>query len=862
MDVIITGYYKKENFGDNLFELIADNLFKTEKFKNAIKSYKLIPISQLYECRKNVNYVILFGGETLNDFFLNELIKYSEINPQCIFKAIGVSCNQEYNAMLINKINLFDTIVFRSKKDYNFFKNRELYELDETSTSTSTSTSISKYQYAPDIVLTLNMSKYLNIFPSFKKYVGFFLSQTATTNLSKDDKNTYIDKVSKYALYWLNKGYNVKLFAMCTNNIETENDNIMNEIVYNNIISMLPIQMRINIKYYNSNGDILNKFPQLSFTVCWRFHAHILSIIYNVPFISISDTPKVNDLLETYNLSCHKVLENTNTVLENSFEKIGQYLIDNKKKIKTHLADIYKTNHKLSTHIYINPDTYLSNYKNNTNTNNNNNNNNNNKNKNNNNKNNNNTNKNNNHNNNAFYINSNDISNIIKHVLYNYTSKRSTLSNSRDKTNLILFSIMRNIDNEYMFGLETKIKQGLDINLDTFKLDIEWLINDCILKNNNMFYENIIKLLQNKQNKQNKYENYNCISNSLINIKFMYQDDYKGLHRSGWSYVIENLNKYHSQNKIICDLYLDRTFHWKCEDYIKLQIIPYTKPWIGFIHHTFNKDSINNTYNLFKNTYFLESLNICEGLYVLSNKLKLDIENILNQIRNINKSFKNIPIYNLTHPTFFVENNKKFTIKKFKLNTFKSIIQIGAWMRNLNAINILDLGSNPLKLNKKVLQGKNMDNYYSISNEINNTSNISNTSNTSNIVMCRNINTHNIILNKDVSLLSYLNNNEYDLLLMSNIVFLNLVDASAVNTVIECIVRNTPLFINRLPALEETLGNNYPLFYNNISEVTEMLNIEKITEGHKYMSKMDKTKFKIETFIHELKNTLQKNTSI
>ena len=34
--------------------------------------------------------------------------------------------------------------------------------------------------------------------------------------------------------------------------------------------------------------------------------------------------------------------------------------------------------------------------------------------------------------------------------------------------------------------------------------------------------------------------------------------------------------------------------------------------------------------------------------------------------------------------------------------------------------------------------------------------------------MCRNINTHNIILNKDVSLLSYLNNNEYDLLLMSN----------------------------------------------------------------------------------------------
>ena len=40
-----------------------------------------------------------------------------------------------------------------------------------------------------------------------------------------------------------------------------------------------------------------------------------------------------------------------------------------------------------------------------------------------------------------------------------------------------------------------------------------------------------------------------------------------------------------------------------------------------------------------------------------------------------------------------------------------------------------------------------------------------------------------------------LSNDHYDSLLAENIVFINLIDASAVNTVLECIVRNTP-FIN------------------------------------------------------------------
>ena len=208
---------------------------------------------------------------------------------------------------------------------------------------------------------------------------------------------------------------------------------------------------------------------------------------------------------------------------------------------------------------------------------------------------------------------------------------------------------------------------------------------------------------------------------------------------------------------------------------------------------------------------------------------------------------------------------------KFISNNCRHIIQIGAWMRNLNAINILDIyvnNINNLKLTKTVLKGKEMDSYYEVFAKTSPKASCENSTNIINIdnyididnsnVMCRDKNTKAVELNDDIKIITYLENNHYDLLLMQNIVFINLVDASAVNTIIECIVRNTPIFVNRLHATEEALGVLYPLFYNEISEVTNMLNINKITEGYNYLNKMNKDKFKIETFIYNFKKTLEK----
>ena len=62
----------------------------------------------------------------------------------------------------------------------------------------------------------------------------------------------------------------------------------------------------------------------------------------------------------------------------------------------------------------------------------------------------------------------------------------------------------------------------------------------------------------------------------------------------------------------------------------------------------------------------------------------------------------------------------------------------------------------------------------------------------------------------------YVDNLTYDRLLAESIVLAEYFDVSASNTVVECIARGTPVLVNCLPALEEYLGRDYPLFFHDI----------------------------------------------
>jgi hypothetical protein len=108
-------------------------------------------------------------------------------------------------------------------------------------------------------------------------------------------------------------------------------------------------------------------------------------------------------------------------------------------------------------------------------------------------------------------------------------------------------------------------------------------------------------------------------------------------------------------------------------------------------------------------------------------------------------------------------------------------------------------------------------------------------------------------LRQNVEIIKYLSDQKYDELLASSVVFLKLLDASAVNTVLECLVRGTPIIVNRLPALEEVLGVDYPGFYDTLETASILVSSWSVLiHCHTHIMSIDKKKYEIDFFIRQI----------
>lgn len=90
--------------------------------------------------------------------------------------------------------------------------------------------------------------------------------------------------------------------------------------------------------------------------------------------------------------------------------------------------------------------------------------------------------------------------------------------------------------------------------------------------------------------------------------------------------------------------------------------------------------------------------------------------------------------------------------------------------------------------------------------------------------------------------------NEYDELLTKNIVFVDLFDAAANNTVLECIIRNTPIIINKLEGVIEYLGKDYPLYFNELTDISKLMTTQKLLSAYLYLKNMNKEDLTISYF--------------
>lgn len=278
-----------------------------------------------------------------------------------------------------------------------------------------------------------------------------------------------------------------------------------------------------------------------------------------------------------------------------------------------------------------------------------------------------------------------------------------------------------------------------------------------------------------------------------------------GQHRSGWAYAVRNLSPLHHPKGVLLDSFIERTFCWHPEG-----VKPHLQPWIGFIHippqipKWFSYKQANEV--ILNSEAWEKSLPYCRGLFTLSNYHK----------KHLDKNIE-IPIDNLIFPT---ESPKlKWSWDRFTANKDKKIVQVGWWLRKLHAIYQLPMTKNQYKKAFLSVQHKNLPRLIEKEREI-----------------LLNEGTFNDDMYDTAETLTYLPNHYYDKLLGENIVFVCLYDASANNTVIECITRNTPLLINPIDAVKEYLGDDYPLYYNSLEEAAEKaVNLDLIYKTHRYL---------------------------
>ena len=319
----------------------------------------------------------------------------------------------------------------------------------------------------------------------------------------------------------------------------------------------------------------------------------------------------------------------------------------------------------------------------------------------------------------------------------------------------------------------------------------------------------------------------NKINKSYINQYKLISDYYiKANHRSGWKNLIKNcldnniLSIKKNKKKIILIDSMEDYFLYNNNHVIH-------EPWIGIIHFTndlpihLKEQEIRSVVNA-----AYKSINTCIGIITLSKYNEQQVKYFFP---------KKIKTYFIKHPIEII--NKSFNIENFLINGIikpPSIIQLGLQYRQASTIYTINVP------NYKIwLPGSDKIKSINIARKELYHLNIPET----------NLNEVEIIHTDSVD--------EFDNLLLNNIVIIPLWNASANNSVLECMEMNIPAFVTRLPATEEYLGTDYPMFYSDIREVEEIINNkslfqQKYMETYEYLIALDKSDIHYEHFNSEL----------
>lgn len=893
--IIVMGYFDHKNIGDEQYKITFKYIF--EKYLHGDYEITYISFDKIDRFLfYSTDIIVVGGGDILNNYFIDKLRAFFLKKPN---KIIAFSVGLPYDDILINsnKLNIIDFMFIRTPQDLllfsGFFSEDRLFYIPDISlylpdiygqkdlnhsvgryfsSFIATKARASVYDKPPDYgPYFLDLQKDMKSICKKQKIIGVMLNRHI---YSKKSIETYMKIVGEFAeiiVHLVKENYHVVFLPFNTNNLMNPKENLQNDIlihqdVYEKIRSKDPKFLK-NITLIDQEMTVEETFKMFDYfyvTIPMRFHATLFSIYKFVPMLPIFTTKKIKNFLKDIewniyqklptdsndipiDINRYEIIKKLNGVLDKKMYKEHQQHLHNKYTsfVKTAEYDIIPFIDAI-----IRPSEKKETMKN---------------------------------------MNTHNIKIVQLFKKLNNLALKNGILDFRYVTDdnlqnimveIACFYLTGNTDARYQFGLKNKMfcnhivvndVSGNGSQIFDYNKEWKWILNDYY-KNNEKIPNNI---------------------DGFFNLQYMNQKDESNVHRYGWKYVYESLKEYNNNmSNLYLDLYVDKTFHWKRDINIELGLIPYKTEWIGFVHHTFDTSfSHFNNVELLNNPYFLESLPKCRGIFVLSKYLQTKFTEEF-VIRSIN-----VPVRYIAHPTEL--DVPKFTMTRFINNVDKKLLHIGGWLRDVFSFYMLDIAStltfndgnflcssNHTDFIKKVaIKGKYMNNYFPGRNFLSEfhqfllKSESKPSKSTSRAYCSQHISQNMFDIESDkesltgnwnihyyeqmvktiksVDVIEFIDNNIYDNLLTENIVFLNLVDASAVNTLIECIARNTPIIVNRHPAVVELLGEKYPLYYGNNMEYTEMsvevnkllFDRTKIARANKYLQKMDKSKFTMDYFV-------------
>lgn len=266
-------------------------------------------------------------------------------------------------------------------------------------------------------------------------------------------------------------------------------------------------------------------------------------------------------------------------------------------------------------------------------------------------------------------------------------------------------------------------------------------------------------------------------------------------HRSGWEpcgRILRGLAAPHGGGVLLVD-----SVERLVRDGIALD-----EPWVGFVHKTpLPPEHLAALYGdkpdaclpaMMASDAWRRNLDRCRGLFCLSEHLRAYLQPRVP-----------CPVDAVPHPTAF--DGTPFDFAAFRRDPAPRVLLVGHWLRRFQSF--YDLAAAGYR--KTMLQCQDEPLYERLRS----------------------------VLRDDgsVEVLPWQAPDAYDALLSRNVVFLDLLDASANNSVIECLARDTPLLVNRHPAVVEYLGPDYPLYFDDLGHAARLLQPEALRRGHEYL---------------------------